>query len=255
MSFLCGQIALICIFSISAFFNLYNFGSFTTFIFSFFMQSSFSSSNINRVPIYFYLVLLPLCFFIKLWHFTLRLKISGEDAEFLLSKDKFFVMFWHNRIFVLPYLKRVFRRRKKMSGLVSASKDGALLAALFNFFDIDSIRGSSRKRKVASLFEIAEAVGQGSSVCITPDGPIGPIYKLKKDSLKVAEFTDLDILFLRVNYRSYFTLPTWDKFQIPLPFSSVDLKVVSCRPYSDIAQSAQKEGVSPVEYAEHLMGR
>ena len=219
------------------------------------MQSSVSSPNINRVPIYFYLVLLPLCFFIKLWHFTLRLKISGQDAELLRSNDRFFVMFWHNRIFVLPYLKRVFRRRKKMSGLVSASKDGALLAALFNFFGIDSIRGSSRKRKVASLFEIAEAVERGSSVCITPDGPIGPLYKLKKGSLKVAEFTNLDVLFLRVDYRSYFTLPTWDKFQIPFPFSRVDLKVVACLSYSEIAQSAQKEGVSPVEYAEHLMGR
>lgn len=224
-------------------------------MFSFFMKRSVSSQNINRVPIYFYLVLLPLCFLIKLWHFTLRLKISGEDAEFLHSMDKFFVIFWHNRIFVLPYLKRVFLRRKKMSGLVSASKDGALLAALFNFFGIDSIRGSSRKRKTASLFEIAEAVERGSSVCITPDGPIGPLYKLKKGSLKVAEFTNLKILFLRVDYRAYFTLPTWDKFQIPLPFSRVDLKVEACLPYSEVASLAEKDGISPVEYAERLMGR
>lgn len=219
------------------------------------MNKQTSGANINKVPIYFYLVLIPLCLFIKIWQATLRLKISNQDADILRHKDKFFVMFWHNRIFVLPYLKKVFRPNKKMSGLVSASKDGALLVALFNFFGIDSIRGSSRKRKVASLFEIAEAVEEGSSVCITPDGPIGPIYKLKNGSLKVAEFTNLDILFMRINYKNYFTLPTWDKFQIPLPFSKVEMEIVKYCPYSQIASEAEQKEISPTEYAERLMGR
>ena len=213
-----------------------------------------SQNPVNKVPFYFYFLIVPLCAIIKLWQVTLRLKMPKEQEQFALQKDKFFIMVWHNRIFVLPQLNKIYRSIYKMAGLVSASKDGAILAAIFRFFGIESVRGSSRKRKFASIVEIAEVAQSGTSICITPDGPIGPKCKLKRGSLKVAEFANIDVLFLRIKYRHYFTLPTWDKFMIPLPFSAVDLDIVKCCPYAELAAEAAAASLDPVDYAQNLMG-
>ena len=122
-------------------------------------------------------------------------------------------------------------------------------------FGIGSVRGSSRKRKFASVVEIAEVAKGGTSICITPDGPIGPMCKLKRGSLKVAEFAGLDMIFLHIKYRRYFTLPTWDKFMVPLPFSAVDLDIKKCCSYEKLAEEAAAANLDAVDYAEMLMGK
>src|SRR5438876_5938201 len=48
---------------------------------------------------------------------------------------------WHNRLAISMLVHR--RYRRKLAALVSASKDGALLAAILGRFGVQTIRGSS----------------------------------------------------------------------------------------------------------------
>jgi len=51
---------------------------------------------------------------------------------------------WHNRLAISMLVHR--RHPRKLAALVSASKDGALLAAILGRFGVEQIRGSSSRR-------------------------------------------------------------------------------------------------------------
>lgn len=131
--------------------------------------------------------------------------------------------FWHNRLFVIPYLFQHFIRTRTGAALTSASKDGEVLAAVLERFGVQSIRGSSSRRGVPAWREMKRAIDAGIDVAVTPDGPRGPRYHINPGLLLLAQRTDAPIMPARVNYHSFFQLKSWDGFMIPKPFSRVDV--------------------------------
>src|ERR1039458_6100526 len=81
---------------------------------------------------------------------TLRWRV--DDAPGLLAQTperSCIFVFWHNRIFLMPYLFRKYwrkRRRDRVAVLVSASKDGEKLARVLSKFNLICVRGSSSRR-------------------------------------------------------------------------------------------------------------
>jgi len=63
------------------------------------------------------------------------------------------------------------RYRPKLAALVSASKDGALLAAVLGKFWVDQLRGSSSRRGPQALLELTTLGEMGYDLAVTPDGP------------------------------------------------------------------------------------
>jgi lysophospholipid acyltransferase (LPLAT)-like uncharacterized protein len=86
---------------------------------------------------------------------TLRWRI--EDPSGLLThtpQRSCIFAFWHNRIFLMPYLFRKHwrsRQRDRVAVLVSASKDGEKLARVLSKFDLICVRGSSSRRGKEAL--------------------------------------------------------------------------------------------------------
>jgi hypothetical protein len=60
-----------------------------------------------------------------------------------------------------------------------------------------------------------------SNVAITPDGPTGPPRKMKAGAVVLSKKTGAALVMLGVGYSNKISLKSWDKFQIPLPFSRV----------------------------------
>ena len=146
-------------------------------------------------------------FFITLVCLTLRKKVILEDADSKpMGSFQCIIALWHNRVFVPCYVYRYVLKGKKvqMSMLTSASKDGALLATVAKDYGMRAVRGSSRRRGVAGFMDMLRELKDGCSMCITPDGPKGPIVPA------------------RVSYSSYWRIKkAWDGFVIPKPFSRV----------------------------------
>ena len=60
-------------------------------------------------------------------------------------------------------------------------------------------------------------------VSFTPDGPRGPKYHMNKGPIFLASETGTPLYLVAINYSSYWELKSWDRFQIPKPFSTLTL--------------------------------
>jgi hypothetical protein len=158
----------------------------------------------------------------KLWCAMLRFDV--EDRAGLAERGgPVIYCLWHNRIFAVPAAwRRVTRGRDlRVVVLTSASHDGAMLARAVGVFGLGSVRGSTSRRAVAALVALRRALQDGTSVCVTPDGPRGPRYHFQAGALKLAESTGVPMVPVHVDFSSAWQLKTWDLFRIPKPFSRV----------------------------------
>jgi hypothetical protein len=128
---------------------------------------------------------------------------------------------WHNRLAISMLVHRRYPRR--LAALVSASKDGALLAAVLGTFGVEQVRGSSSRRGPQALLELASRAEQGYDLAVTPDGPRGPRYVVQNGVIALAQVTGLPIIPVTCNTLWKICLKSWDGFQIPLPFSRCEL--------------------------------
>jgi len=128
---------------------------------------------------------------------------------------------WHNRLAISMMVHR--RYPRKLAALVSASKDGALLVAVLSRFGVEQVRGSSSRRGPQALLELTSRAEMGYDLAVTPDGPKGPRYVVQEGVIALAQVTELPIIPVTCNTRWKLCLKSWDRFQIPLPFSKCDL--------------------------------
>ena len=115
------------------------------------------------------------------------------------------------------------RYGRKLAALVSASKDGALLAAVLGKFGVEQVRGSSSRRGPQALLELATRGEMGYDLAVTPDGPKGPRYIAQAGVISLAQITGFPIIAVTCNTRRKISIKSWDRFQIPLPFSRCEL--------------------------------
>ena len=71
---------------------------------------------------------------------------------------------------------------------------------------------------------------ENRAICITVDGPRGPRHEVKQGVVYLAQLTGAKIVLVRAFMARRIVFGSWDRFQLPLPFSKV--KVVYSSPYS-----------------------
>ena len=133
---------------------------------------------------------------------------------------------WHNRLATAMSFWSIVRRSRPESGLgalISASRDGGLLARTFQHFGVTPIRGSSSRRGAQALIELVSALRDGYHIAITPDGPRGPKYSVQPGIISLAQLSGAPIVPAGAHVHSKKQLRSWDAFQIPLPFARCDL--------------------------------
>lgn len=151
---------------------------------------------------------------------TLTLEVI-DHAEILRSRIRppLIWTFWHNRMFLIPYLHELWLPDVPGCILSSPSGDGQIIADACAAFRLEAVRGSSSRKGMSALITLAEKVKAGYDVGITPDGPRGPCYHLNPGPLKLAQLTGALILPIHVHYDEAWEFKTWDRFQLPKPFS------------------------------------
>ena len=161
---------------------------------------------------------------------TLRYKLEDPSGYFdAHSPDRIIFVLWHNRLALSSTLWRRFvlnhAPERKIAGLVSASKDGGLLAEIFRYFGIEPVRGSSTRRGPQALREMVSKAEAGYDLAITPDGPRGPRYHVQEGAVSLAQLTGLVIIPVSYHTTRKFCLKSWDRFQIPWPFTCCQIIV------------------------------
>ena len=87
------------------------------------------------------------------------------------------------------------------------------------------MRGSSKKGGANALLGATRALQDGFNVSFTPDGPRGPKYTMSRGPIYLASAHTTRIIPISINASRYWSIKSWDNFQIPKPFSTLTLVI------------------------------
>jgi lysophospholipid acyltransferase (LPLAT)-like uncharacterized protein len=155
---------------------------------------------------------------------TIRFELEDRSGLFKGAlREKIIFSIWHNRLALslMIYRRYVVRvdPERRMAAMVSASRDGGLLARVLEHFSVEPVRGSSSRRGPQALREMISWSERGYDLAITPDGPRGPCYQVQDGVISTAQLTGLPIMPVSYHLNWKFRPKSWDRFQVPLPFA------------------------------------
>ena len=158
---------------------------------------------------------------LKLLFATLKIEIDFAGGK--LPEDDRGVMFafWHGKMIAGWLLSRRLFPKREISAVVSLSGDGQILSDALDRLGFQLIRGSSSRGKEVVRRNIGVALVNRGVVAVTPDGPRGPQHRFKYGTLRLAAQHHAPVLFAEISYDNARSLKSWDRFEIPMPFSHV----------------------------------
>lgn len=154
---------------------------------------------------------------IRALHATLRTRHWNSAAiESLNAKALPYILsFWHSDLLLMVYS----RHRKPIRVMSSQHRDGEIMVRTLRRFGVRTARGSSTRGGQAALREMIRMARSGERLAFTPDGPTGPRRIAKPGVIQAAQLTGLPIVPAAIVAEHRRLLDSWDRFQIPRPFS------------------------------------
>ena len=162
-----------------------------------------------------------LCWIIQLYirfvYLTNRWTVEGADIPRRLrdAGQSFILAFWHGRLLMIP---RAWQRLAPMHMLISAHRDGRIIADAVTHFGVNSIAGSTRRGGTAALRLMLKHLASGDCVGITPDGPRGPAMRASIGIVNIARLAGVPIVPVVFATSRGRVLPSWDRFHLAEPF-------------------------------------
>ena len=150
--------------------------------------------------------------------FTVR---NGAEFESLLrARRPFVLVFWHGSM-LFPWWRM---RGIGAAALVSRSNDGQLLSDVLERWGYRVLRGSSSRGAKEAMAEMRGALAEGRVLCVTPDGPRGPVHEMKMGAVRAAQTMGVPLVCVAVGYRRARLLRSWDHFAVPMPWTSATVE-------------------------------
>ena len=129
--------------------------------------------------------------------------------------------FWHGRILPSTY----FFRRRGIVVITSENFDGEWIAGIIERFGYGTARGSSSRGAVKALVRLKRDMAAGKPAAFTLDGPRGPAKVAQPGAIWLARATGNPIVPFHIEASRHWTLRSWDRTQIPKPFSDVAIAI------------------------------
>lgn len=179
-------------------------------------------------------------YLLQVWARTLRYEVDDRAGVVGRSVTENYIgTLWHNRLLIFPFVLRRFFSNRRGAALISASRDGDLLADAIQRFGYDVVRGSSSRMGASAVRQLAEMLAAGRDVVITPDGPRGPAYELGPGIIYLAQKSGAAVLPMNLEFSRCWRLGSWDRFIVPRPFAKV--RVLVGQPHRVGATSTAEE--------------
>jgi len=141
---------------------------------------------------------------------------GGENWEAASANGQLPIYtFWHNRVFLGTY----FFRHRGIVIMTSQSFDGEYISRFIRRFGYGAARGSSTRGGVGALLELVRVMRAGRPAGFSIDGPKGPRYVAKTGATLLAKKTLSPVLPFTVATKHYWEANSWDRFQVPYPFT------------------------------------
>ena len=174
---------------------------------------------------------------------TARWQVVNNHPLDLASRDSTFIFAsWHTGILGATW----FWRNRGIVVMSSKSRDAEFTGRVIKRFGYGTARGSATRGARRAMIEMAACLSNGISVGMTIDGPRGPAFQAKPGAVTLARHTGQAILPFHVSFRRFVSMPSWDRLQIPLPFTKAACFIgepitVSREGNSTLTRSSQDE--------------
>lgn len=166
-----------------------------------------------------------LFYFLKGLFATYRYEFVFDDKiQMPFHSNHGVLYFWHQQIIVALFF--FYKMKCTQNCVVSASKDGIVAGSIVEKLGFNVIYGSSFKNPIQLTRQALKVLNDGQQLCIVGDGSRGPAFQLKHGIHYLASKAKVPLFF--VDGSSSFKITcskSWDKFQIPLPFSKITVHV------------------------------
>ena len=154
-------------------------------------------------------------FLATLWIRSLRIRFSAPPEY-----GPGIIGIWHRDLLA----NAAAFRGKGVHALISESSDGEIFARITEKLGYKLSRGSDTKG-ATNVRHLLRTLQNGGFVAMALDGPRGPALQVKPGSLWLAQRSGKPLWLVDVKYGKHLTLKTWDKFIIPLPMTSIDIRI------------------------------
>jgi lysophospholipid acyltransferase (LPLAT)-like uncharacterized protein len=155
-----------------------------------------------------------------------ELVTTPEIKQLMASGPPVIYTTWHCHLLSPLFVVHRYRgSQPPMVLMASPSQDGEFIAAVARGLGFIVLFGSRRKGGVQTLHQMADWFRQGYSCGMIADGSRGPARVAQKGPIYLARETQGPILPVAVAARPKLTFDTWDRFELPLPFSRLALLV------------------------------
>jgi hypothetical protein len=162
--------------------------------------------------------------YIRLVYATSRWTVIGRDHVGAAGGGAI-LAFWHGRLLMGAALRRQTGRRVFM--LISAHRDGEIIARGVSGFGVEFIRGSAanpdkpgkNKSGASAIAQMIAALQDGALVGFTPDGPRGPGERVKPGIIRLAQMSGAPIIPAAYSINRGKHLSSWDRFLLAAPFA------------------------------------
>jgi lysophospholipid acyltransferase (LPLAT)-like uncharacterized protein len=150
---------------------------------------------------------------------TLRWRTEGlEHYDAIVQSGRQPVMaFWHGRILPATY----YFRRRGIVVITSENFDGEWIAGIIERFGYGTARGSTSRGARKALLQLTRDMAAGRAAGFTVDGPRGPARVAQAGAVWLAKATGNPVLPFHLEADRYWEVNSWDRTQIPKPFSTV----------------------------------
>ena len=154
---------------------------------------------------------------------TLRWRVEGLHhlATVHASGRQPVMAFWHGRILTATY----YFRRRGIVVITSENFDGEWIARIIERFGYGTARGSTSRGARKAMLQLVRAMREGKPAGFTLDGPRGPAQVAQPGAVWLARTTGNPVLPFHLEASRYWSTRSWDRTQVPKPFSTVALVV------------------------------
>ena len=154
---------------------------------------------------------------------TLRWRTEGlEHLEAVARSGRQPVLaFWHGRI--LP--ATLYFRNRGIVVITSDNFDGQWIAGIIERFGYGTARGSTSRGARRALLQMRRDMVAGRAVAFTIDGPRGPARVAQAGAVWLAMATGNPVVPFHLEASRHWTVSSWDRAQIPKPFTTVALAI------------------------------
>ena len=154
---------------------------------------------------------------------TLRWRVEGmEHFDAIFASGRRPIMsFWHGRILPATW----YFRRRGIVVITSENFDGEWIARIIERFGFGTARGSTSRGGLKAMLQLVREMEQGRPAGFTLDGPRGPARVAQPGAIWLAGRTGNPVLPFHLEASAHWTMNSWDRTQVPKPFSTVALVI------------------------------